>query len=456
MIGTRWVLIFIFGFSTVRNGIRGLVTATFHMDSLIVLGTLVAYATGILYFFIDIQDFSGISSMIMAIFITGKFVEAKARGRAGEEIKKLLELGAKKAKVLRNKKEIEMDISEIVIGDVMIVKPGEKVPTDGVVVRGESSVDESMVTGESLPIDKEKGSNVIGATVNQDGILYVEAKKVGKDTFLSNVIKLVEQAQGTKVPIQAFADKITNVFVPVVLVITVLTFIAWFYFTGDLSRAIGVSIAVLVIACPCALGLATPTALMVGSGMGAKRGILIRKGEAIQTMKEINIIVFDKTGTITKGEPEVTDVIAKGIKENELLSIAGSIEVKSEHPLAEAIVIKAKDKNVKFRQATNFSAITGHGEKANIDNVQYLIGNTKLMNQQKVSLTSNQSKIQELEKEGKTVIIVSRSKKVIGIIAVANEIKSDSPKAIQELKREGYIIDNKEPKITELGEVMIL
>ena len=271
-------VLFVFGWSTMKGGIRGLFTFYFNMDSLIALGTLIAYLTGIFSLFSSIQDYSGVSAMIMAFYITGKYIEAKARGRASQEIKKLLELGAKKATIIKGNKEIEIDISEIKIGDVLVVRPGEKIPTDGTIVKGESSVDESMVTGESLPIEKKKGSNVIGATINQDGILYMKATKVGKDTFLAHIIKLVEEAQSEKVPIQKLADKITSIFVPGVLLLAVLTFGGWLYFSSDLSRSIAASVSVLVIACPCALGLATPTALMVGSGMGAKRGILIRKG----------------------------------------------------------------------------------------------------------------------------------------------------------------------------------
>src|SRR3989344_4623833 len=279
-------VIFIFGFETIKAGLRGFYSLYFNMDSLISLGTVVAYLTGFLSLFDISQNYSGISSMIMAIFITGKYVEAIARGRASQEIKKLLELGAKNAVVLRGNKEIEIPISEVKIGDILVIKPGEKIPTDGIVIKGESSVDESMITGESIPTDKIKGSNVIGATINQDGILYVKATKVGKDTFLAHIIKLVEEAQGTKVPIQKLADKITSIFVPLILVLALLSFANWWIFTGELSKALGVAIAVLVIACPCSLGLAVPISLMVGSGMGAKNGILIRKGEAIQTMKE--------------------------------------------------------------------------------------------------------------------------------------------------------------------------
>src|SRR3989338_4669181 len=289
-------VIFIFGFSTLKSGLRGLYRFYFNMDSLIALGTIIAYFTGIFSLLGYLQDYSGVATMIMAIFVTGKYIEAKARGRASQEIKKLLELGAKKARVLRGKEEIEIPISEVKLNDIIINKPGEKIPTDGIVIKGASAVDESMISGESMPVEKKVNDSVVGATINQDGILYVKATKIGKDTFLAHIIELVEEAQGTKVPIQKLADKITSIFVPVILTLAVLTFLGWFFYSGDLSRTIGVAVAVLVIACPCALGLATPTALMVGSGMGAQRGILIRKGEAIQTMKEVKIVVFDKTG----------------------------------------------------------------------------------------------------------------------------------------------------------------
>jgi len=405
------------------------------MDLLIALGTIIAYLTGVLIFFLPVKDYSGVSAMIMIIFITGKYIEAKARGQAGEEIKKLLELGAKNAVVLRDKKEMVVSISEIKLGDIMVVKPGEKIPTDGVVVKGESAVDESMVTGESLPTEKNVKSSVIGATINQDGILYVKATKIGKDTFLSHIIKLVEEAQGTKIPIQAFADKVTNVFVPVVLGITVLTFLGWVYFTNNLALALAASISVLVIACPCALGLATPTALMVGSGMGAKRGILIRRGEAIQTMKEVKIIVFDKTGTITKGKPEVTNIETK-TSEKYLLDIAGSLEKLSEHPLSKAIVKKANLK--RYRNVSSFKILRGRGVEGIIGAKNIIIGNKKLMYENKISIKEFEKNIEKLELEGKTVMIVSENKKSIGIIAVADDIKEDSISAISKLNEQGY------------------
>jgi Cu+-exporting ATPase len=428
-------VLFIFGFETMRSGLKGLFTFYFNMDSLIALGTSVAYLTGILSFTGLVADYSGVSAMIMAFFTTGKYVESKARGRASYEIRKLLELGAKKSVVLRSGKEVEIPIEELLVGDVMIIKPGEKIPTDGVVVKGESSVDESMVTGESLPIDKLKGSSVIGATINQDGILYVKATKIGKDTFLAHIINLVEEAQGSKIPIQRLADKITRVFVPVILVLSILTFINWWFLFGDLSRAIGVGVAVLVIACPCALGLATPTALMVGSGMGAKRGILIRKGEAIQTMKEIKIVVFDKTGTITKGKPEVTDLYSK-VKESYLLEMAGSIEKLSEHPIAHAIVTKANLK--KYRKVTGFKVARGKGVIGKIGNKEITIGNRALMSENKIKYSGFENQIENFESLGKTVMILAENKKVIGVIAVADAVKEDSVEAVRRLNSLGY------------------
>ncbi len=427
-------VIFIFGWPTIRGGIRGFSTLYFNMDSLIALGTLIAYMTGILSYFISMQDYSGVSAMIMAFFTTGKYVEALARGRASREIKKLLELGAKSARVLRGKKEIELPISEIKIGDIMVIKPGEKIPTDGIVVKGESAVDESMISGESLPVEKRIKSNVIGATINQDGILYVKATKVGKDTFLAHIIKLVEEAQGTKVPIQELADKITNIFVPSILVISLLTFAGWFYFTSDLSNTIGIAVAVLVIACPCALGLATPTALMVGSGMGAKNGILIRKGEAIQTMKKVKIIVLDKTGTITKGHPEVTDVYSVA-KESHLLGVAGSMERLSEHPIAKAIVAKTGLRT--YSEVKGFKILRGRGVEGKIGKNEIIIGNRTLMEEKSISLKNHENSLTKFENEGKTTMVVVENKKVIGIIAVADAVKDDSIEAISRLNAMG-------------------
>jgi len=428
-------VLFLFGWSTIRGGLRGLVTFYFNMDSLIALGTLVAYFTGLASLFSSTLDYSGVSAMIMAFYITGKYVEAKARGRASREIMKLLELGAKKARILKGNKEIEVDISEIKIGDVLVVRPGEKIPTDGLIVKGESSVDESMVTGESLPVDKQKGSNVIGATINQDGILYIKATKIGKDTFLAHIIKLVEEAQSEKVPIQVLADKITSIFVPSVLVLAILTFGGWFWLSSSLNRAIAASVSVLVIACPCALGLATPTALMVGSGMGAKRGILIRKGEAMQTIKKVKFILFDKTGTITKGKPEVTNIKAN-VKENYLLEVAASLEHLSEHPIARAIVEKAKLK--RYREVKGFKVLRGRGVEGKIGKSNIVIGNRTLMTEKKISVKDFEAEISKFESAGKTTMLVAENGKTIGVIAVADALKEDSVLAIASLNKQGY------------------
>ena len=428
-------VIFILGFDTLRSGLRGFISFYFNMDSLIALGTVIAYLTGMFSFFNFVQDYSGVSVMIMTIFITGKYIETKARGRATQEIKKLLELGAKKALILRNKKEIEVDVSEVKIGDIMIIKPGEKIPTDGIVVRGAGAVDESMVSGESLPIDKKVKSNVIGATINQDGILKVRATKIGKDTFLAHVIKLIEEAQSTKVPIQRLADKITSIFVPAILILSIITFAGWLFFAGNVSTALGVAIAVLVIACPCALGLAVPIALTVGSGMGAKRGILIRKGEAIQTMKEVKTIVFDKTGTITKGKPEVTDIYSK-IKEKDLFEIAASLGKLSEHPIAKAIVEKANLN--KYKKVDGFRVLSGRGVEGKIGKKKIIIGNQTLMRERKIFLGEFKSKIEEFESEGKTTMIIAGNGKILGAIGVADAVKEDSIPAIKKLNNAGY------------------
>lgn len=428
-------VIFLIGWGTIRGGIRGFISFYFNMDSLIALGTIIAYLTGFLSFFGFVQDYSGVAAMIMAFFVTGKYVEALARGRAGQEIRKLLELEAKKARVIRRGKEVEIDISEVEVGEVFIVKPGEKIPTDGIVVRGESAVDESMVTGESLPVEKKVKSMVIGATINQDGVLYIKATKVGRDTFLAHIIKLVEEAQGTKVPIQKLADKITGIFVPVILGLAVLTFLNWAIITEDVSNALGVAIAVLVIACPCALGLATPISLMVGSGMGARRGILIRKGEAIQTMREVKIVVFDKTGTITKGLPEVTNISTK-IKESRLLEIAASLEKLSEHPIARAIVKKAELK--KYQNVKSFRILRGRGVEGIIGKSRIVIGNRTLMSQEKISIKEFEEDIERFENAGKTTMIVAENKRALGVIAVADAVKDDSVEAIGTLNAQGY------------------
>ncbi len=451
-------VMFIMGLPTLKSAWKSVSHFSANMDVLIAMGTTVSYLAGIAALFTPIANYAGIAAMIMAFHLTGRYIEAKAKGRASQAIKKLLELGAKTARILVDGQENEVPIEQVQLNDIMIIRPGEKIPTDGLIIKGKSAIDESMATGESMPVTKKEGDEVIGATINQQGLLHVKATKVGKDTFLSQVIKMVEECQGTKVPIQEFADKVTSYFVPTVLVIAVLTFLAWMIFPGPLgsvllwadsfipwvnpnlgvvSLAIVATVAVLVIACPCALGLATPTALMVGSGLGAENGILIRDGAAIQTMKDIHTIVFDKTGTITKGKPEVTDIVnSDDIDENEVLRLAASIESGSEHPLGQAIIKKAQEIGIKLAELENFEAIAGKGVKAHIEGKIVLVGSRKLMAQ--IGLTSSTEKqLSQLEEEAKTAMLVASDNKIIGIIAVSDTLKEDSIEAIAKLKKMG-------------------
>lgn len=449
------------GRETLNAALKATLNLTPNMDTLIAMGTGVAFITGpirILSF--PIENYSGIAAMVMAFHLTGRYIEALAKGRASLAIKKLLQLGAKTARIIRDGGEIEIPVEELMVGEIMVVKPGEKIPTDGVIIEGQSQIDESMATGESMPVGKKAGDKVIGATVNQMGLLKVKAEKVGKDTFLSNVIKLVEECQGSKVPIQEFADRITTYFVPSVLGIALATVFLWFVFPeffisiiSSASRfipwvnpsqsisslAVFAGIAVLVIACPCALGLATPTALMVGSGLGAEHGILIRKGEAIQTMREIKAVVFDKTGTITKGKPDLTDVVMgmSLLSEEDLLSYASSLEAGSEHPLAVAIVNGAKDRKIRIKAVTDFTAIAGHGVSGKVDGKAVLVGNRKLMADSGIDLSNPGEELQRLEGEAKTAMLVAVDGKIEGIIAVADTLKDDSVQAIRELREMG-------------------
>lgn len=450
------------GLPTMRSAVKSIAHKTANMDVLIMMGTSIAFITGPPVFFTSILNYAGVSAMIMAFHLTGRFFEAKAKGRASQAIRRLLKLEAKSATILVDGEEKKVPIQEVKVGDIMIIRPGEKIPTDGVVVEGESAVDESMATGESMPVQKRPGDEVIGATVNQDGLLKVKATKIGKDTFLSQVVKMVEECQGTKVPIQEFADKVTGYFVPAVLSVAIFTFILWVAFPGTmatvtrwaapslpwvnpnlpvLTLAILALVATLVIACPCALGLATPTALMVGSGMGAENGIIIRKGEAIQTLKEVKVIVFDKTGTITKGKPALTDIIVAEnpeLTEKEVLEIAASVESGSEHPIAKAIVEAAHEKNIKLSKVKEFRATKGKGVTATIGRKKVLVGNRIFMKEAGIDPSSLEDKLKTLEEEGKTAVLVAVDGKLAGICAVADTLKEDSVEAIEELKNLGY------------------
>jgi P-type Cu+ transporter len=422
-----------------------------NMDSLIALGTSAAYFYSVYVILSgNGHQYFEASAVLITLVIFGKYLEAKAKGRTSEAISKLMKMGAKTATVIRNRKEIKIPIDEVKKGDIVVVKPGEKVPVDGIITEGHSSLDESLVTGESIPVEKKKGDEVIGSTINKVGSFRFKATKVGSETTLSRIVKLIEEAQTKKAPIQRFADGVSAYFVPIVIFIALLTFTVWFsIIKTEIGFALIAAVAVLVIACPCALGLATPTAIMVGTGKGAKQGILIKGGDALETAHKLKFIAFDKTGTITKGKPEVTNVITtKGITKIKFLEITGSIEKSSEHPLAEAIVNEAKKKKISWKKITGFKAIAGKGVKAKIGKVEYHLGNLRLMEEKKVNLSSLRKDIENLETEGKTAMILSSRKKVLGIVAVADEIKKDSPRAIKELQRLGlkvYMItgDNK-------------
>ncbi len=451
--------LFVYGKKTFITAYRAVSHGSANMDVLIAIGTGAAFLTGPAVFFTPIANYAGVAAMIMAFHLTGRYVEENAKGRASQAIKKLLELGAKTATIIVDGEEKEIPIEDVQPGDIMLIRPGEKIPTDGEIVEGKTTVDESMATGESMPVNRTVGDEVIGATVNQNGLIKVKATKVGKDTFLSQVIKMVEEAQGTKVPIQEFADRITGIFVPTVLIIAAATFILWLVFPeefrsigiqaqgflpwvnpglGTITLAFFATIAVLVIACPCALGLATPTALMVGSGIGAENGVLIRKGEAIQTMKDVHTIVFDKTGTITKGKPEVTDLeTANNTNEEELLQLAASVEAGSEHPLGVAIVNGAKDRGLQIKPVEGFGAVTGKGVKAKIDGKDVLVGSRRLMEEAGFTTSELESEMIRLEEEAKTAMLVAIEDKLLGIVAVADALKEDSIKAIRELKKLG-------------------
>jgi len=445
-----------------RHTYRGAWAAVTHghanMDTLIALGTGVSLLTGPFSFFFPVANYAGVAAMIMAFHLTGRYVEESAKGRASQAIRKLLELGAKTARILRDGHEVEIPVEDIQVDDVMIVRPGEKIPTDGLILEGDSAIDESMATGESMPVSKHPGDEVIGATVNQEGLLKVRATKVGKDTFLSQVIKLVDECQGSKVPIQEFADKVTGIFVPVVIGIAVLTILAWIFIPGltrplvqagtflpwvnpnpgVITLAIVSMVAVLVIACPCALGLATPTALMVGSGKGAEHGILIRSGEAIQTLKDVKVAIFDKTGTITKGKPEVTDIITvNDFDAQKVLQWAASVERGSEHPLGRAIVEKSETDKVSLDEPQDFQAVRGKGVEASINGNSVLVGTRRLLNERGIDPTPLEKTMTRLEGEAKTAMLVAVNGKLAGAIAVADTIKDDSAQAISALHKLG-------------------
>ena len=433
---------FYVGFEFYKGAWSALKNRTANMDSLIALGTSAAYFYSIYLIFFQpgTGQYFETSAILITLVVLGKYLEAVAKGKTGDAISKLMNLSPKTARVIRGRKEMVISSDDVLVGDLIIVKPGENIPVDGIITEGNSSIDESMITVESIPVEKKKGSIVFSATINKHGSFTFKATKVGKDTTLSSIIKLVEDAQGKKAPIQRFADSVSAYFVPIVISIAILTFLLWIFLFGqNISFAILTGVSVLVVACPCALGLATPTAIMVGTGLGAKKGILIKGGDALESAHKVKYVIFDKTGTITKGTPETTDIIIadKKTTEKKFLSIIGSIEKSSEHPLAEAIVKYAQEKKTTLSKVSTFKAIPGKGVQAKLEKTSYYVGNVKLMKEKKIITSKYMEKVNELENSGKTVMFLSDTKKLLGIIAVADQIRLSSKTAVENLKKLG-------------------
>ena len=456
-----------------KNGFKAIINKSPNMDSLVAIGTLAAFVYSLYTTFqmgtanmVSIHEHHQLyyesAGIIIALILLGKYLESRSKGKTSEAIKKLIGLQPKVAIVIKNKKEIEIPIEEVEVGDLIVVKPGSKIPVDGIVIEGHTSVDESMLTGESIPVEKNIGDKVTGASINKNGSIKFKAEKVGLDTALSQIIRLVEDAQGKKAPIAKLADTVSGYFVPTVITIAIVTALLWFTIGGQgVEFALTIFISVLVIACPCALGLATPTAIMVGTGKGAENGILIKGGEALELAHKIDTIIFDKTGTITEGKPKVTDIVVnKSIDKDYLLKIAASAEKGSEHPLGEAIVRFGEEKNIDFMKVEKFRAIPGYGIEVSIDNKNVLLGNKKLMDDRKISLGNLSKTSDELASQGKTPMYIALENELGGIIAVADVVKSSSKKAIDKLHSMGIKVamvtgDNKKTANTIAKEVGI-
>lgn len=427
------------------SGFKNLVHLSPNMDSLIAIGTSAAFLYGIYaivkiaggdtHFSMDLYFESG--ATILTLITLGKYLEAKTKGKTSEAIKKLMGLAPKKATIIVDGVEKIISIDEVKVGDVILVKPGEKLPVDGEIVEGTTTIDESMLTGESIPIDKNIGDKVFGASINKFGMFKYKATKVGKDTALAQIIKLVEQAQGSKAPIAKMADIISGYFVPTVITLAVISSIVWAISGKGLEFSLTIFIAVLVIACPCALGLATPTAIMVGTGKGAENGILIKSGVALEGAHKINTVVFDKTGTITEGRPKVTDIVTKGVSEDELLRYASSAEKGSEHPLGEAIVVAGIERGLELFEITSFKSVPGEGIVTLINDKNILIGNNKLMKNNNIDITSVENDVKSLASQGKTPMYMAIDGDLAGVIAVADTLKSNSKKAVEALHKLG-------------------
>lgn len=438
-------------------GFKTLFKGSPNMDTLIAIGSSAAMVYGIFAIYrmgygLGIQDFELVekyhmdlyfesAAMILALITLGKYLEKKSKGKTSEAITKLMDLAPKTATILRNNKEVIVPIEEVLKDDIVIVKPGESIPVDGVIIEGSSSIDQSAITGESIPVEKNIGDKVIAATINKNGYFKFKAEKVGDDTTLAQIISLVEDASSSKAPIAKLADKISGVFVPIVISISIISTIVWLLVGKSFEFSLSIGIAVLVISCPCALGLATPVAIMVGTGKGAENGILIKSAEALETAHKIQTVVLDKTGTITEGKPKVTEIVVNSnINKNELLKIAASIEKPSEHPLADAIVEKAKKENITLLDVDNFISITGKGIKAEINNKSYYAGNLSLMKENNIDYSKFEKIINDLAKKGKTPLCFSDDSILLGVIAVADTIKPTSKKAIEEFKNMGINI----------------
>ena len=428
---------FIVGWSFFKGAVAAAKNRSASMDTLIAVGTGAAYVFSLfaLFGFVTEQYFE-VSASLITLVVLGKYLEAVAKGRTSEAIRKLMDLSPKMAHVIRKGKELDVPSGEVVIGDLVVVKPGERIPVDGVVVSGDSSVDESLVTGESIPVEKSKGSKLIAGSINKHGALTFKAMKVGSETTLARIVKLVEEAQGSRAPIQRFADTISAYFVPVVIAIAIATFAFWYFVAAQqFSLALVFAVSVLVIACPCALGLATPTAIMVGTGIGAQKGILIKNAEALERMHRINAVIFDKTGTITEGKPKVTDIVPiANLSEKTLLFLAASLEKPSEHPLADAIVNEAKARGIALSRVQSFKNVPGKGVGGKIGKATYQVGSFRLFGE-----LSGKAKAESerLEEQGKTAMFVGKGKQIIGIIAVADMVKETSQQAVAALRAQG-------------------
>ncbi|HAU07435.1 MAG: Cu(2+)-binding/translocating P-type ATPase [Candidatus Yanofskybacteria bacterium GW2011_GWF1_44_227] len=440
---------FWFGRQFYKSAIRAIAHGNANMDVLVVIGTTVAYIYSIFVIIfpeyvkaigVEAMPYFDVSSLIIGLILLGRFLESRAKLGTSEAIKKLLQLQAKSARVIRDGIEVDVPIEAVVIGDLIRVKPGEKIPVDGIIMEGESWVDESMITGESMPVTKKKNDSVVGATINKNGAFIFRAEKIGSETMLARIVKMVQEAQGSKAPIQRLADQVSSYFVPIVIVLAIVTFGVWYIWgpAPTLSYALLNAIAVLIIACPCAMGLATPTAIMVGTGKGAENGILIKDAESLEIAHKVDAVIFDKTGTLTVGKPEVTDVkFVEGYDEKAILRIAASLEVNSEHPLAESIVNQAKRLNIGIQAVVGFRAIPGLGVEGVIGDTKYSIGSRKLSENNGIDLGDLKHSIDSLEDSAKTVMILGSEDGVIGLIAVADVIKDSAVAGVEVLKQMG-------------------